>query len=166
MWDNQHIISNIPPQTQGGNLWNLEFASWTQHWRRGDDVRFGSIGSSWTAATFGPERANYELTWKPTKGWNDMGLKQYHKCQITNNRPTMDQIWNPTMDWKWPGFETIPQKPNTSQWPKNSQNNVGNFGNFETMCWVVYNPVWRTYFFCFFVFFLLRANCGLNNEPG
>jgi hypothetical protein len=34
MWDNQHIISNILPQTQGRNLWNLKFASWTQHWKR------------------------------------------------------------------------------------------------------------------------------------
>jgi hypothetical protein len=28
MRDYQHIIFNIPPQTQGENLWNLEFASW------------------------------------------------------------------------------------------------------------------------------------------
>jgi hypothetical protein len=42
----------------------------------------------------------------------------------------MSQNKKLTMGSNGPGFETIPQRPNTRNGPTKGQNNVGNFGLF------------------------------------
>jgi hypothetical protein len=59
------ILSNIPPQTQGGTIWKLEFAKSSSYSSYGDD-------NDRQRAVIGD--ANYGPNAKPTIGYNRHGL--------------------------------------------------------------------------------------------